>query len=121
MSYGWDFSPELRTIGLWDDVEAMVTGDVALFDAQVKTRLAPGRATLTISFDADALTAGLVTFALSLEGQTFESAPVTRTFRVMLPAGRSRQTFQVRVRDRRLWFPWDHGQPNLYTDGRSSA
>lgn len=115
MSYGWDFSPELRTIGLWDDVEAMVTGDVALFDAQVKTRLAPGRATLTISFDADALTADLVTFALSLEGRTFESAAVTRTFRVMLPTGRSRQTFEVQMRDPRLWFPWDHGEPNLYT------
>ena len=33
----------------------------------------------------------------------------------MLPAGRSRQTFEMQVRDPRLWFPWDHGEPNLYT------
>ena len=43
MSYGWDFAPELRTIGLWDDVEVVVTGQVTLFDMQVKTRLVPGR------------------------------------------------------------------------------
>jgi beta-mannosidase len=114
MSYGWDFAPELRTIGLWDAVDVIVTGEVALFDAQVKTRLAPGRAALVISFDADALTAGPVTFTLSLEGQTFKSDPVTRSFRAMLPAGRSRQTFEMQVRDPRLWFPWDHGEQNLY-------
>ena len=115
MSYGWDFAPELRTIGLWDDVGVIVTGEVALFDVQVKTRLAPGRAILTLSFDADALTAGPVTLVASLAGQTFESNPATRSFRMMLPAGRSRQTFEMQVRDPRLWFPWDHGEQNLYT------
>ncbi len=115
MSYGWDFAPELRTIGLWDDVELVVTGEVSLFDVQVKSRLASGRAALTLSFDADVLTAGLVTFVLSLAGQTFESDPVTRSYRMMLPAGRSRQTLEMQVRDPRLWFPWDHGEQNLYT------
>ena len=115
MSYGWDFSPELRTIGLWDDVELVLTGDVALFDVQVKTRLAPGQATLKVSFDADALTAGPATFVLSLAGQTFEDEPVTRSFQATLSAGRSQQTFEMDVPDPRLWFPWDHGEPHLYT------
>jgi len=115
MSYGWDFAPELRTIGLWDDVEVVATGQVALLDVQVKSRLAPGRAALTVSLDADALTSGPVTFVLSLVGQTFESDPVVRSFRVLLPAGRSRQTFEMQVRDPRLWYPWDRGEPNLYT------
>ncbi len=115
MSYGWDFAPELRTIGLWDDVELAVTGDVTLFDVQVRARLAQGLARLMISFDADAVTAGPVTFSLSLAGQTFESDPVTLSFQAILPAGRSRQTGEIDLPDPRLWFPWDHGEPNLYT------
>lgn len=115
MSYGWDFAPELRTIGLWDDVEVIVTGEVTLFDVQVKTRLAPGQAALTVSLDADALTAGPATFALSLAGRTFENEPVTRSFQATLPAGRSRQTCEMDLPDPRLWFPWDHGEPHLYT------
>ena len=36
MGYGWDFAPALRTIGLWDDVDVIVTGDVTLFDVQAQ-------------------------------------------------------------------------------------
>src|SRR5574340_291397 len=95
MSYGWDFAPALRTIGLWD---------------QVKGSLAAASARLTISFDADAPTAGPVTFALSLAGQTFAGAPITGSFGANLPAGRSRHTLQMDVPEPHLWWPWDHGQ-----------
>jgi beta-mannosidase len=115
MSYGWDFAPALRTIGLWDDVDVVITGEVALFDVQVKTRLLPNRAALTILLDADTLEPGPATFALSLAGQSLESAPAGRSFEVTLPAGRSRLTFEIDVPEPRLWFPWDHGEPNLYT------
>jgi beta-mannosidase len=121
MTFGWDFSPMLRTIGLWDDVDLIITGEVALFDVQVKCNLAgvseprQGSAKLTISFDADALTAGATTLALSLAGQTFACAPITRSFEANLPAGRTRLTFELDVPEPHLWFPWDHGQPDLYT------
>jgi beta-mannosidase len=115
MSYGWDFAPSLRTIGLWDDVDVIVTGEVALFDVQVKTRLSANLATLTVSFDADALTPGPATFVLTLAGQTFECEPVTRSFEAALPAGRSRLTFEMDAPNPRLWATWDRGEPNLYT------
>jgi len=115
MGYGWDFAPALRTIGLWDDAEVFVTGEVALFDVQAKTRLLPTGATLTVSLDADALTPGPATIALSLTGQTFEAEPILRSFDVTLPAGRTRLAFEVAVPDPHLWFPWDRGKPDLYT------
>ena len=111
MTYGWDFSPMLRTIGLWDDVKVMVTGEVALFDVQVKWTLPR----LTLSFDADAQTAGPITFALTLVGQTFQSEPLARSFEANVAAGRARLSFELDVPQPRLWFPWDHGQPDLYT------
>ena len=114
MGYGWDFAPALRTIGLWDDVDVFVTGDVTLFDVQVKTRLVPAGAALTVSLDADALTPGPATMVLSLAGQTFEAEPLSRSFDVTLPAGRTRLTFEMNVPDPHLWFPWDRGNPDLY-------
>ena len=115
MSYGWDLAPALRTIGLWDDVDVVVTGKVALDDVQVKARLLPNCARLTILLNADAQEPGPVTFTLSLTGQTFASAPVERSFEVTLPAGRTRRTFEMDLSEPRLWFPWDHGEPHLYT------
>lgn len=115
MSYGWDFAPSLRTIGLWDDVDVMVTGEVALFDVQVKTHLSADLARLAVSFDADALTPGPAKFMLTLAGQTFECKPATRSFEAALPAGRSRLTFELDVPKPRLWATWDRGEPNLYT------
>jgi beta-mannosidase len=115
MSYGWDFAPALRTIGLWDDVDVFVTGDVTLFDAQIKTRLLSAGAALTISLDADALMPETATIVLSLMGQTFKAEPILRSFNVSLPAGRTRLTFEMNVPDPHLWFPWDRGNPDLYT------
>jgi len=114
MSYGWDFAPALRTIGLWDDVEAFVTGDVTLFDVQAKTRLLPTGAALTISLDADALAPGPATIAISLTGQTCVAEPLARSFDVTLPTGRTRLTFEMNAPDPHLWFPWDRGNPDLY-------
>jgi beta-mannosidase len=114
MGYGWDFAPVLRTIGLWDDVDVIVTGDVTLFDVQAKARLVSAGAALTISLDADALTPGPATMVLSLAGQTFEVEPILRSFDVTLHAGRTRLTFEVNVPDPHLWFPWDRGNSDLY-------
>jgi len=115
MGYGWDFAPALRTIGLWDDVEVLVTGEVTLFDVQVKTRLVSAGAALTVSLDADALSHGPATIVLSLTGQTFAAEPIVRSSDVTLPAGRTRLTFEMDVPDPHLWFPWDRGNPDLYT------
>jgi beta-mannosidase len=114
MGYGWDFAPALRTIGLWDDVEAFVTGEVTLFDVQAKTRLLPTSAILTVSLDADASSPGPATIVFSLTGQTFEAEPIVRSFDVTLPVGRTRLTFEMDVPDPHLWFPWDRGDPDLY-------
>ncbi len=113
MSFGWDFAPALRTLGLWDDVDVIVTGELALFDAQTSFDRAEN--TLVVSFDAEALTPGAATFMLSLAGQTFEAESLCSSFEAMLPVGRSRLTFELAVPQPRLWFPWDHGEPQLYT------
>jgi beta-mannosidase len=111
MSYGWDFAPELRTIGLWDDVELVVTGEVSLFDVQVKTRLASGRAVLTVSFDADALTAG-GHLRLVAGGQTFEA--IRDAFDSMMLPAPVTQTWKCRCATAPV-VPWDHGEQNLYS------
>ncbi len=119
MSFGWDFAPALRTIGLWDEVDIVVTGRVALWDAQAIFHRQENR--LQVAFDADAAAPGAATFVLSLAGQTFECEPLVQSFDAVLPAGRSHWAFDLIVPEPRLWFPWDRlpphagDRPPLYT------
>ncbi len=39
MSFGWDFAPPIRTMGIWDDVNLVVTGPVFIAEASVVSQV----------------------------------------------------------------------------------
>ena len=123
MSYGWDFAPGIRTIGLWEDVEILVTGAARILSAQARTRsLETGtprsRATLDVEFEADCKELTPTEFTISLFEEYPEPKPDNPVLvaRLTIPdlAGRQKRSVTLELDDPKLWFPWDHGPQNLY-------
>lgn len=123
MSYGWDFAPGIRTIGLWDDVEILVTGAARILSAQVRTSALEldaqrSQATLGIEFEVDGKVLAPTEFSIAL----YEAYPDPKpenpvsVTHLAIPdlAGRRKLSLSLALADPKLWFPWDHGPQNLY-------
>jgi beta-mannosidase len=118
MSFGWDFAPPIRTMGIWDDVWLVVTGGVFIEDVWITSELQDSsaelaRLTIRVSVDSDrsrSVAANVRMRPANFDGSDF--GPVS--FNLDLPPGRSTHTLTFDVPTPRLWEPWDRGFPHLY-------
>ncbi len=114
MGFGWDFAPALRTMGIWDDVVAIVSGGVFIRDVSATPRCTGDVAVLNIVAELDSDADRRLSIRCTLQGETFDSQAVVVEHTADLPAGISRHAINLAVRSPRLWWPWDHGRPDLY-------
>ncbi|MCB0156413.1 MAG: hypothetical protein KDF65_16570, partial [Anaerolineae bacterium] len=117
MSFGWDFAPPLRTMGLWDEVRLVITGPVFGREAQLRgvTRGSDGAATLSLDLSLDTAQPGPVMGTVHLSPANFAGPPLGPfPFGLELPAGISRHCGQIDLPKVALWQPWDRGFPHLY-------
>lgn len=114
MSFGWDFAPPLRTMGIWDDVHAIVSGGVFIRGVAATPLGSSGAAALDISAELDSDDDRQVSIRCTLEGETFDSQPLILERSVELSPGVSSHSVTMAVGSPELWWPWDHGHPNLY-------
>jgi beta-mannosidase len=118
MSFGWDFAPPMRSIGIWDDAWLVVTGEVLIEDVWVKSQLENADAPLahlavTVSLDSNQARPGRAD--INVGPANFDSpdtGPIS--FDLDLPAGRSAHTLTFDLPHPELWQPWDRGFPHLY-------
>lgn len=114
MSFGWDFAPPLQTMGIWDDVYAIGSGDVFIQDVATRQQRTEDRIVLAVQVELHAHQEHPAWLRCTLAGETFESEPVTAERAVILPPGTSHHTSKMIVPAPRLWWPWDHGPSDLY-------
>jgi beta-mannosidase len=114
MSFGWDFAPPLRTMGIWDDVYATLSQGILIQDAAVQQASVDGKARLLVDVTIDSNYEGTAQLRCTLTGETFEGTAVTACRLVEVAAGPNRHTIELDVDQPRLWWPWDHGRPDLY-------
>jgi beta-mannosidase len=114
MGFGWDFAPPLPTLGIWDDVYAVVSGEVFLRDVATRQSETGSAVTLAAHLELDARQACSVTLRCVLTGETFDCDPVIVEKPVTLDPGSSSHTVEMAVAAPHLWWPWDHGRPDLY-------
>jgi beta-mannosidase len=118
MSFGWDFAPPIRTIGIWDDVWLVVTGRVFIEDVWIQSQLPDftgrqARLAVELTVDSDqprSAQAGVQVCPANFEGSDF--GPLS--FELDLPAGRSTRVLTIDLPYPQLWWPWDRGFPHLY-------
>ncbi len=114
MGFGWDFAPALRTMGIWDEVYAVISRDLFISDLEVRQQFEEGQVDLSIGVMLDALVARAVLLRCTLAGESLERDPVVVERSVELAPGPDRVDLALRVPRPHLWWPWDHGSPDLY-------
>lgn len=115
MSFGWDFAPPIRSIGIWDEARLIVTGPVAIVDASAISRAeAASSATMSILLSLNALVACRTAVTLTIAPANFSESPQSFEFQLDLPGGCSEHRLDCCLSHVRLWQPWDRGFPHLY-------
>jgi beta-mannosidase len=114
MSFGWDFAPPLLTMGIWDDVVLVVSGEAFIRDVVTRQQHDEDEVTLRVGIELDARQARPVRLRCVLIGETFESKPLEIEQIVELQPGASRHNVDLTVLQPHLWWPWDHGPSDLY-------
>ncbi len=114
MGFGWDFSPPLRTMGLWDDVTLIFSDDIFIRDVAARPSFTGDGVTLLVEVEIDALLPRPVRMRCSLSGETFAGEPLVAERALELTPGIDRYRAELAVPEPRLWWPWDHGRPDLY-------
>jgi beta-mannosidase len=104
-------------LGLWAPVRLEGAGDVVLESVQYTSTLeADGSATVLAAVRALNLTDAPATAPVSVSLASGDEQAASGACNVRLPARSARTvTLGLRVPEARLWWPWTHGEPNLYT------
>lgn len=111
MSYGWDFAPRLKGVGIWDQVLLFETGPVLIRDLAIRTQVS---GEVEVLLELDSRSAGMAEINLSIAGETFAggSAPIKAPLE--LQPGLNLKSLSFTLQEPRLWWPWDLGRPDLY-------
>jgi beta-mannosidase len=73
-----------------------------------------GQVRLTIDLILDSGYEGAVHIECRLQGETFQGIAAVTSRQIHVVAGLNRYAFELGVERPRLWWPWDHGRPDLY-------
>ena len=114
MGFGWDFSPALRTMGVWDDVTLAVSDEVFVRGVAARPLCAGGGVRLSVEAEIDARREQGARIRCSLCGETFANEPLVADRAVELTVGSHTYDVELAVPQPRLWWSWDHGRPDLY-------
>jgi beta-mannosidase len=121
MSFGWDFAPPVRTMGIWDDVTLIVTGtlfitDLAIaIDGNVVSDNRAGPVLLTVTLHLDNRVSQPLSMNITLTPANFEGDSLGPfSFTLQPSTGNSTVRLSVVLPEVMLWQPWEWGLPHLY-------
>lgn len=117
MGFGWDFAPDLPSLGVWDDVDLILTGDVFIRDLWVRSLFSQGvdgPVRLEVKLDLDAAEGSEVAVGLNLQCVNRDAPTLLQRFSANLRPGCQQLDIGLEVPEPHLWWPWDRGEPNLY-------
>ncbi len=114
--WGWHYG-HLVSMGIWRSVQLEVVPEIELRHPFVKTeRIGDDGAELAIEYmlTNDGAAPVEVEVTGTITPATFEGAPISFRNRVTVPFGMSRFETRVAVKDARLWWPMNYGDPDMY-------
>lgn len=116
MSFGWDFAPDMRTMGIWDEVKLIGSGNVFVSDVQIITSVFRelNSAKLQLKLSLNSTVAAALKIVIQLRPANFDGAAQTFNFNAYAKKGTEIIERNIIVEKPHLWNPWDRGEPNLY-------
>jgi beta-mannosidase len=116
MSFGWDFAPDMRTMGIWDEVKLIGCGNVFIgrIDIRPTVYRELDSAKLQIKLYLNSIAATPLDIAVRLRPVNFEGPTHNFSFNAFVKKGTETIERNVILKEPSLWYPWDKGNPNLY-------
>ena len=112
-----DYWRDLIPFGIWRPIKLVSTGTCRFLDLYVNTNIQNnGDANLTLEMEVENTTSQPkeMTWIASIEGKNFSSETLTTQFTQTLKPGKQIIKKTVKIKDPKLWWPWDLGEQNLY-------
>jgi beta-mannosidase len=105
--------PNVNPLGIWRPVWLLLDEGISVDRVQVVTAL-DGRVTITavVTNTTDQPWTGLL--ALNIQPENHDGSGAAGDLPLTLAPGTQTLSHTLQVDDPRLWWPWDHGDPNLY-------
>jgi beta-mannosidase len=115
MSFGWDFAPRLRAMGLWDDAILVITRSIFVTDLFVRANPEETRARINVAVTLDSDASQRAVAEIDVRPRENMSPLNWRwEFPLSLETGHQTTELEFVLPDARLWQPWDRGEPALY-------
>lgn len=109
--------PVVNPIGLWQPVSLVASGPVVCERVAVFSRILDEKEVeVNLEFTLHNYTSSpqRVDCQLTMEGETFEEILIQERFSTLASSGQSSLKKTYRLKDPRLWWPWDQGTPHLH-------
>lgn len=112
-NWGWDWSVNLWTLGIWKNVRLEASGPARTEWTRVESVLTPdlGRATVRVSLDVDSVADTAADIRCRVSGH---GAPAVKSIAVALKKGKNRVEMELQLDHPALWWPNGHGDQPLY-------
>ncbi len=112
-----DYWRDLAPFGIWRPVKMVSTGKARISDFYINTALnTDGSAALDleITIENKLEKAAEINFTTTLEGKNFDSEKQKFSYSAFVAPGTHKVVEKIRLKNPKLWWPWDLGDPNLY-------
>lgn len=118
--YRWhgDYNQNVTPTGIWQPVKLIATGTSRIADVYAHSILNKnGSANVNVEVELlnDEYVVQNVDAQIKLSGKNFKSNDYIANIKASLKPGSNILKTTIKVDDPKLWWPWDLGDPNLYT------
>lgn len=103
--------PNVNPLGIWRPVWLVLDDGISIDHVRIETAL-DGRVSLRLRVTT--IEARAVNIHLNIQPDNHDGPGITATLQRSLTAGTHEITHTLHIPQPRLWWPWDHGEPNLY-------
>ncbi len=105
--------PNVNPLGIWRPVSLLLDQGISLDHIRIQTEL-DGTIALRLTVTNAKSETWDGRLNLDIEPDNHDGQGVQTTIAIEIPPGIHVRDFTVRVAEPRLWWPWEHGLPNLY-------
>jgi beta-mannosidase len=105
--------PDVNPIGIWRPVWLLLDEGLNLDQFRIRTHL-DGRIDLQVTCTNATAESWEGTLDLQVTAENHNGDGASANYRLTIAPGTHELDYSLQVADPHLWWPWDHGDPNLY-------
>jgi beta-mannosidase len=105
--------PNVNPLGIWRPVWLLLDEGISIDRVRIQTQI-DGEVRIETTVTNTGAQTWRGTLRLKISGENHDGPGVSAMVAVLLPTGTRTVEHTMSIPEVRLWWPWDHGDPNLY-------